>query len=727
MAPGSPPTSLPHQPLPQPNQPVVRSPPEPGTGVHRFRLPPASTRRWSPHRRPDSLGNYPPDADSRKAGRDPGTTSGRACDRCRTFKKRCSRTFPSCSLCVHAGEVCSLSIPPNSDDETVSELKARVEALTQLVNQSQSLASIDVRHLETDPNSGLSSTGQAEQIGTRSGPSLPVLLQVSNRPSAPNPAHDALSIDGTQRPGTGVDQVPSLARTGLALLSDATDIHRCISAYFRHIHRAYPFMDKAKFLDNLEGLTDLGILTPQDTGTTLLFLIVVLGRTTLQRSGQASPTPTSTADVAYTDIIQQCLGSGDLVSVQVLILLAVYSWFDPLYPMASSWFISDLAARQVITLGLGRTSTEDKSLSTTDVEHRHRVFWSAWILDRVSAISRSVPPTLADENIDVPLPGLTVEEFASPDRPAIVSTLQTHRHIIRLRQLEDTILRRVHTATHAEVAQLTRTDRQAIIKDIRREIENWYSHGCLLAPLEPDTVPIHTSVAWLSARYYHLLFLLNYPTHFNSYGAALGAGPNELVRLAQRHLQSTAVLLQQRQLPLNRITLCRMLPLGFVLLHWFLHCMSQRAPFSATAELETVVKVLGTFPKTWDHARRGARLFRHIAKLVDEMSRQQAYGQVATDPYIQVTTRVLLTPIINDITALMRETMGGTTAYIFEDFFDSAPNNSADSLQSAYSPVRQSMTVVTPNGAETEFGSMSEGQADASDQGWDSFLELGFV
>jgi hypothetical protein len=504
------------------------------------------------------------------------------------------------------------------------------------------------------------------------------------------PASDPAA--GDSRGPVTVSLTAGATGSAIRTLSEDALARRLVDAYFRHIHRAYPFMNKAQVLRELEHSGD-SAWPRRSSDSTLLFLVMVLGCTTLQRSGQMSSDVSSKFDVPSAEIVQECLLREDLESIQILVLLALYSLFDP--GATSTWSIAGIAARKAMSFGLSRRASEDRTLSVTEVEFRHRLFWSTWVLDRVMSISRGLPPALSDDNIDVPLPGLTVEEFASPDRQHFASVLQTHRHVIHLRQLEDRILTQIHTRRQSEVAALSQSDRQAVVREIRMDIENWYSHGCLLSPLEADNVPIHSSVAWLSARYYQLLFFLHYPCQFNSFGSLVPAV--ELLRFAQKHLQSTMVLLQQRQLPLNRVTLCRIFPVGLVLMHCFISC-TECTPFLALEELDSVIRVLEAFPEPWAHARQGCQLFRQFRSAVSGLSRQTPLHYQA-----------LLRPVMTEMASLMQDVLGKTTFYFFHEFLGGrGPMDQTG--HSPTGPLQSSMAMMNDDGIiEDGWGSLEFG------------------
>ncbi|KAK1997314.1 fungal-specific transcription factor domain-containing protein [Colletotrichum falcatum] len=701
-----------------------------------------------------------------------------ACDRCRSFKKKCSRTFPVCTLCANAGHKCSFSTPAASTAAQTHHLRARIEWLSRFINDRFPVAGVpgvEAIDTGTDLASLLGSSpaaAAAAAIGRPLGSSNPATpaangatpgsssvesnrgeprdtFTVHRQPhGVPGPVMFdqrslAVNVDSESPSSRGNDHMRALLQpasepgrmAGIEGLGDGQGFtssslpkdaiaRRFVDAYFRNVNRAYPFVNRTKVLRDLESLGESS-KRRRDADSTLLYLIMAIGCTTLQRAGQIPNDTASKFDVAYADIIQECLAREDLESIQILVLVALYSLFDP--KGISTWSIAGIVSRQAMLLGLSRRSSEDKRLSAMDIELRHRLFWSIYVLDRMMAISLGLPAALIDENVDVPLPGLTIEEFASPDRQHFASILQTNRHVIQLRQLEDRILKQIHTRKQSDVAALSQADKRAIVQSIRSEIENWYSNGCLVSPLEPDNVPIHNSVTWLSARYYHLLLLLHYPCHFNSCGSVVSAV--ELLRFAQKHLQSTSVLLQQRQLPLNRVTLCRLFPVGLVLIHSFIACAAECTSFSARDEVAVIVSILEAFPEGWAQARQAAHVFRQFMGLVSGVPNNgyttlhfpsSVYGSGQMTSSSRESYQAMVRPIITGLVALMQEVLGSSTCYAFHEFPDDCGGQPLASAgfrgQAAFSPTgpaRHSAAVV--------------GNDDSSmDYGWGS-LELGFL
>ncbi|KAK8086063.1 hypothetical protein PG994_001037 [Apiospora phragmitis] len=659
---------------------------QPRSAVGGRATPPIGGAGDSCHNKPTGL--PPPAATSSSSKSIP------ACDRCRSFKKKCSRTFPVCSLCASAGQRCSFSTPASSTNAQIHHLRARVEWLSRYINEALPIGPAGIEAVETGTDisellllqgtsPGLSQNGQSPAASAMSAVAARQAQQLQQHRQLPPMHEDHPMMDHTQstvevnmnnsQPASSPDH-HSIAHGSVESYSDARSVtstmtaqrlpqdaaaRRFVDAYFRNVNRAYPFVDRNKILHDLE------------------------------RAGQIPDDTALRFDVAYSDIIQECLCRESIESIQILVLLALYSLFDP--AGASAWSIVGIVSRQAMLLGLSRRASDETTLSATAIELRHRLFWSIYVLDRMMATSLGLPVALTDENMDVPLPGLTVEEFASAERSHFATILQTSRHVIQLRQMEDRILRHVHFRRQAEVSSLTYADRRAILQEMRADIENWYSNGCLVSPLEPDNVPIHNSITWLSARYYYLLLLLYYPSHFNSQpnngsSGGRGEGANggvvskaELLRFAQKHLQSTSALFNQRQLPLNRVTLSRLLPVGLVLIRSFLassYCSGGEGgvprvgsgaaagdmlPFAAREDVAVLISILDAFPEGWDSARHGAQILRQFLGLLNSISTAPPRTTTPT------SCQDMMRPIVSAYLALMQDALGKASCYRFLD------------------------------------------------------------
>ncbi|KAL2830483.1 fungal-specific transcription factor domain-containing protein [Aspergillus cavernicola] len=420
-----------------------------------------------------------------------------------------------------------------------------------------------------------------------------------------------------------------------------------VDAFFHHVYRAYPFIDEERIREApISSVPD-----SRDTNSIMLYMIMAIGYTSLERSGKAPPGITPGFDIPYADIMQRCIMQESIDSIQILVLLALYSLFDPDGPC--TWSIVGIITRQAMAQGLTRPVALEENLSPKTMELRRRLFWSIFGLDRMMAVSVGATPGLVVDEMDIPFPAITVEEFASPKRTDYASMLQVSRHVIELRQLEHKILSTIHLQSRIAVSALAQADRSSITTRLRSEVENWYSHGCLITRPELDNVRLHDTMGWLNARYYHLLLLLYYPCQFNAGITAQGtARVSALLELVRKFIQYNRVLLSHQQLPLNRVTLSRLVPPCLVLIYCFARG-SASTPFNGRTEIRAFIDILKTFPEPWVHAQRLTRI---MVELDDLVASNEGYS-------IETHRQEWLLSLRREMVSLLGETLGKASCY----------------------------------------------------------------
>ncbi|KAL4730673.1 Rac GTPase-activating protein BCR/ABR [Fusarium chlamydosporum] len=658
-----------------------------------------------------------------------------ACDRCRSFKKKCSRTIPVCSLCAAAGQRCSYTSPIANAEAQIHQLRCRVQWLSQYIDQNLlppgPPGGIDGIETGTDLVTMLGQ-GPRNSTGNVANPEI-TSSPLPREPPPATPTPNARTSQSQTRgqgqtslgqqnaetsmeerdPGSvrtisshyssyqGSTEGSTTRRRLIARQALPPDIAPCcfVDAFFRHVNRAYPFVDQARIRQDLETLGDASP-ADQDPPMTLLYLVMAIGCTSLVRAGQIPSNTARQFDVVYPDIIQECLCSESVESVQILVLLGLYSLFDPI--ATSAYFIVGIAARQAMVIGLTRPDEQPRTAAETEL--RHRLYWSIFVLDRMMASSQGLPAALTDEHANVPLPGLTVEEFASPDRATYARNLQTSRHVIQLRQLEYRILDAVHLQRNTETSRLYPADKRAILNSLRAEIEDWYSSGCLMSPMEADNLPIHSSITWLSAQYYHLLVLLYFPNHFNSSAAPPTITRKEQLGFASKQLQANSALLQQRQLPLNRVSLSRLLPVGLVLMTGFKAGQGQ-APFVTQNEFSVLISLLEAFPQGWTTAQEAARIMQQFVDIII------GQGGMVTTCFGTATGDILeelVKPCIASFTGLLHQFLGKATCFQSIEYAQETQDLEQRSQLGSATQQQSSTNELWLNGADPDAGGVNE-------------------
>lgn len=417
------------------------------------------------------------------------------------MKRRCNRTEKGCVICGNARVKCSFEIEEESEvikplakekEKEALEMATSLDWLSVCLNDNSDQDEQAVgwtrlsREDAMDTDISSSGAGENSQVGISVQAALATLAQ-KDPPSRERGVESSNTSPVSSR-SHRASITASISGLGpsRSIKSKTAAGRQLVDAYFRHIHRSYPFINRTSVLLDVDSMIHLS--EGFEHISRKLYLIMAIGCTTLRRIGQVSDDILAKFKVLDQVILQDCLSRKDIESVEELLLLALYSFFDP---SLSPWIITGILTRHILTLGLTRKVSSQNTKSLDEVERRHRLFWSIYTLDRIVSASTGLPFGLHDPNTNIPLPGITLEEYASPDRAYFTVTLQVNRHIITLRQLEGSILERTH---FINAISHIGSDRRAIVADLRAKIEDWYTQGCLVNPLERDQIPFHNTI-----------------------------------------------------------------------------------------------------------------------------------------------------------------------------------------------------------------------------------------
>ncbi|RDW77004.1 hypothetical protein BP6252_05057 [Coleophoma cylindrospora] len=594
------------------------------------------------------------------------------CHRCRRLKKKCSRTKPTCVQCHKADSVCSFSedliaSPRQVRTGSVQALQSQIALLQQrLTNTSHDFDVLGGASSGTlmhpSPMEGQGSlasppmtlqAGQSVQGAREARLQTETVVELEGSPdlTAINEAASSLqrlagNVSEAPRPLSTLaieteGRNPSLPRLSIGESAAV----QFVDAYFRHIHRMYPFMDRVRVLEDLK--SSHNALNGMDELPMKLFLVMAIGCTTLRRIGRVSEGAFTRFKVPYQTVMAECLAKLDMESVETLLLLFMYSLYDPVG--VSPWTICGILSSHVTQLGFGR---QPLAGTPSDIaERRKRLFWSVFSMDRLKAVATGMPFSLQDEKTNITLPSLTAAESESSTKDFFSRVLHVNRHLINLRQLEEKVLRKTHFTVYQEQDSFTNTGRRLAVNELRTQSDDWYSQGCLLVPYETDSMPYHTTANWLSHRLQGLLLMLHTPSRYSSSISKDHYG--ELQSCVKKYIQISSVLQKQRQLAFNWVTLCSTIALCPILLY----CMVRATDGINHVRTETglCANILDLFPGTWEKARKGADVFRTLAGVI--MSNNHPRRQLDDE----IIERPTLRTAFVEVEVLVRETLGASS------------------------------------------------------------------
>lgn len=584
--------------------------------VHRFRV-------HRNHSRPDGA-----------TSQGPTNVNGRrstlpACRRCRFHKKRCTRTTEGpCEHCLAAWVPCSLMDRSASPKTRERELRSRIDWLSQLVNETLPADDLPIESVETGRRIALSSPIQQTPI--------------------------EMTMD--MEPGESVVEEPEISnmeRTGVIAIEAS---RKCLQAYFRHVHRTYPFLDLEYVLRDFEAICEQEAEdghVSQDAIPNRLCMVMAIGFTTLQRAGEAHNLDEQYFQPCLKSVLCECVRRVNEESAGTLLLLGLYLLFKP--GDQDPWAIAGVLTNHAISVGLMSDPPSSSSVTPRDLELRRRLGWSVYVFTRMISISYGLPISFPDDMMRIPLPSIMIHEYGSAEGHQYAIALQVSRHVISLRQLETRIANAIHDVNCSPPSD-----------KLRLEIEDWYTQGCLLSSStlsEQDQVPFHTSITWLNVRYQNLLLLLFCPKQNGT------TDMNSLPKLqaaAQQYIKLTLILHEHRHLPMNWITVCRLLSLAAV----FFYCIRQGASvFNEIPEVPLLATLLELFPSSWHSAHEAARILRCLTDLVGNQKspvipRSVLSGSsVLANPGIDSETE--LQTLQDELESLLTHTMGDASFFIW--------------------------------------------------------------
>lgn len=197
-----------------------------------------------------------------------------ACNRCRQHKKKCSKTLPSCKSCVDAGRKCSYFDSRQSLLAPAHVLQARIQWLTQYIedNVHSNVPEISSPIQQRGSLTSAATTPQDADGMSISGKETSVGLGSFQVPDLPTP------VSGREHGAVEYDPIPTTSPTDVYQVMTSTENCRdtraisvssrvpegilplssaCIDAYFHHVHRAYPFVDKERITQTKRSNLDI--------------------------------------------------------------------------------------------------------------------------------------------------------------------------------------------------------------------------------------------------------------------------------------------------------------------------------------------------------------------------------------------------------------------------------------------------------------------------------------
>lgn len=339
-----------------------------------------------------------------------------ACQKCKVRKVKCDRLGPKCGNCTKGNVACIIVDPVTGQqyargyisqlEEQEAELKAKVGERFSEPGEPRDAATLrttDTDEPETSPADP--STGHTGPLqGPPTGGSNASHSGFVGDGSGLGFLHSILSESKWQhhrsRILTQLATRPKIQKLHLTpnALPALPEAEQLIENYFTRFHIHHTFLLRQDVLSIFDRIYDAS-RTSSDQDHFRLLMVFAISATTRYRAGISNEHP-----YGYFMAAESFLGVvpliKDLDAIQNLLVVARFGMYHHIG--TSLWEISQLCMRQCVEWQLHRKPTQ--VLDPLTEQHRRRIFWECYVLDRYSSGILGRPFAIMESDIDVPLP-----------------------------------------------------------------------------------------------------------------------------------------------------------------------------------------------------------------------------------------------------------------------------------------------------------------------------------
>ncbi|KAH6974178.1 fungal-specific transcription factor domain-containing protein [Ilyonectria sp. MPI-CAGE-AT-0026] len=457
-----------------------------------------------------------------------------ACVNCKERKLRCDDHVPSCANCHRVGLTCLVEDPCTRRHQSrnyVETLEGRVAFLEDQLQRIQSGdtgSSMRVHAADdaADSQPAASKAREAEDsaselsskvgmLGLRMDGEEPHYLGSSSAFAFSRIIHSSLR-QPEQRYRSETFGFPD-EDTPIPPTCPLPDYELGITlsnVYFENIHPQYPFLHEPTFRS-----WEAGLLEPSDHIETLDFdpialffvnMVYCVGALLLSNAGPL-PRQLYLSAQLYIDHV---LSRDNLESIQAILCCAMYSLRSSKGP--SIWMLSGLALRQCIKLGYHRTHKHfGLTPNPLKQEMRKRVFWCAFGIDCMAALTLGRPLGIPLQEVDAEFPididdscitetGVHGTPRSSCSDPP--TTMSTALHVFRIRCL----WARTHASIYSDaaVSNPNHPTYSTRVKQLRTELEDWIASIPPIPARHGSALSIFATRDWYDLNYSETVILI---------------------------------------------------------------------------------------------------------------------------------------------------------------------------------------------------------------------------
>ncbi|KAH3918003.1 hypothetical protein HBI56_177600 [Parastagonospora nodorum] len=344
-----------------------------------------------------------------------------ACQKCKLRKVKCDRQAPKCTSCTK-GKVACIIVDPVTGEQYARDYIKRLEE-----QEAELKAKLGERAGEHASERGEASQGSTTTSeAAETSPAAPH----SGPPTGPPTGGTTASRSGFVGDGSGLGFLHSILSEAkwqrhrtrilhqLATRPSIQKLHltpntlpalqegeQLLENYFTRFHIHHTFLLRQEVLSIFSRVYESSTAC-SDQDHFRLLMVFAISATTRYRAGISNEHP-----YGYFMAAENYLGKipliKDIDAIQNLLLVARFGMYHHIG--TSLWEISQLCMRQCIEWQLQMRPSQ--ALDPLTEQHRRRIFWECYVLDRYSSGILGRPFAIAESDIDVPLPFDANDEY----------------------------------------------------------------------------------------------------------------------------------------------------------------------------------------------------------------------------------------------------------------------------------------------------------------------------
>lgn len=245
---------------------------------------------------------------------------------------------------------------------------------------------------------------------------------------------------------------------------------RLVEAYLVRIHPRFPILvrsDLWSFHRRRHVLSDATTRSKEDGfAVFVLYMVYAIGALTIRLTDGHTETQPESFYISALRYVSSAREASPIHNVEAMVLLILYHFRSESY--YGLWHMTGLAMRTVTDLGLHRHASTH-SLPHFTAQLRRRLFWVVYTLEGILASTLGRPISLADCDIDQPLPlsvdddvtgGPVFELIPEPGQEAYPYTNMTQSIMLfQLRRLESRVQRTIYRVDRPVTSRFPKLER----------------------------------------------------------------------------------------------------------------------------------------------------------------------------------------------------------------------------------------------------------------------------